>query len=826
MGFLGRRDASTVVARSNRREVTQRCNDIDLWSACKTGNVGFVKSIIEESPEQLHVQMQGRTPLYYACQCGHFEIVKLLLQAGCTDDEFKSCHRAALSPEIRKLLKQYKFVEHVLMGNSMLLSLDAATEPPTSMHIRNGDEERPAPFPAINQANYSLLDDSQSLATVPVNNTTASSSLKVVPFLEIISPVNADEIVSRLVDSDALEEMCGEEGPLVQSSARTIEITMSGAVEVQETTDRMLADHNKKWSRFVWKFPSNQNASKRTLNVSTAKRFIHSLQKSPKKQFQDEPHSRENDETVDTPSTSYSREDEVVETSSNGDDLEVTLQWDKNTDLPTNLGSTITKSPWTLLKRTLFSPRKATNMQPSSLNTKDDEVSATEHLLDEVVECLPSVLVPAKGIVPSHAPIKEQLLESVECAASAAEPPMEVASSESLKPSLQSINRSTPSSSTTYSFNSFATTTSATTNDGDIKRVLIPIVCIPVTSEETKAVHASSQRNDGGALVELEESKIDLLPVIDEDKKSEKSAPPSAIGWNLFFFSNLRSTNVATAGGPSDSEMETASTTFAAANIKEARGDAVHPEITGKEHVELQSVSSVSGNETSIVSVSGKASYVGPDRPGCALQCTESDNTEPHPRGVVHMTLEACGCIGEEIMVDEYSLTTLSFDAPLLPKVLRGRSTATNISTLSVQSRDLNEVTTTNSPKAVEPMREEEEEVLLVESPQHSLSREHSSTVPNEVSILPENKEMGNSPEIKGDVRRTARVRSNGSSVEEDAPSLVSESSDSFYKGDDSCSSHDDQTRTSSEHTNDMVSRTASDRTFEIHDTWCGPTCY
>jgi Ankyrin repeats (3 copies) len=810
MGFLGRRDAPTVVAQWNRRGVTQRSDDIDLWSACKTGNIAFVKSIIEESPELLHVQLQGRTPLYYACLSGHIEIVKLLLQSGCTDDEFKSCHRAALTPEIRKLLKQYKFVENVLMGNDLPMTPEVATQPATYTHFRNDCEELPDPFPVVTAAQNSLADDSQSLATVPVNNTTASSSLKAVPFLEIMSPAIADETVNGLVDSDVLEEMCGyssqEQGPSVQSPARTIQISMSGAVEVQETIDRLdLADHNKRMPRFRWKHPFRHD-------LCTTRRIIHALQTHPKKKLRDTPRSQEKDEANESPRSHHSVEDEVMEASSNGDDMEVVLQWDSNADLHVSDGIEKKKSPWTFLRRTILPTRNISTQQPSPNTSTNDssKISAlvsslNEHLVGDEVECLPDVVGQPEAVLPSEDPIDENVL--VECLESLVE---KEASSETPITSLQPMRRSNQSSSTTFSNSSFATNTSATTN-GDTNRILIPIACIPVTEDETEAINATERENDRSEPIEFVGSTIAVVPVIGEVKASDSSSPPrTGVGWNRYFFGASRGAKMLASGG-TDSEIETLSATFEA-DIHMKRGDAAQLKVSGKDNVDIQSASSVS-RTTSIVSAIGEASYLGPEPPVCRLQCTESEKTEI-PVGFVHMTLEACGCIEEEMMVDEYSLNTMSFEAPLLPKVLRGQSTATNISTLSLESRQFNNARTTL--EEVEPIQEERD--VLVESSQSLSSSEHSYNVPNEVSIRPES-----NPEIDSETNYVTRVRSDGSGAEEDAPSLVSESSASFYKGDDSYCSH---TLTTAEYTNDMVSRTVSERSFEMRDTWCGPMCY
>ena len=78
------------------------------------GNTVLVRQMVQENPEYLHVEQQGRTPLYYACHGGHYKVVELLLQAGATDDALRTCYQSSLNQKIRQLLQQYRAVDSVL----------------------------------------------------------------------------------------------------------------------------------------------------------------------------------------------------------------------------------------------------------------------------------------------------------------------------------------------------------------------------------------------------------------------------------------------------------------------------------------------------------------------------------------------------------------------------------------------------------------------------------------------------------------------------------------------------------------------------------------
>ena len=78
----------------------------DIYVYCKLGDLNQVKRLI--TPQNLNqVDFHGNTPLYYACLCGHFAVVRYLSDLGARDDNFGRCYWNALSLGIRNLLKLY-----------------------------------------------------------------------------------------------------------------------------------------------------------------------------------------------------------------------------------------------------------------------------------------------------------------------------------------------------------------------------------------------------------------------------------------------------------------------------------------------------------------------------------------------------------------------------------------------------------------------------------------------------------------------------------------------------------------------------------------------
>nr|XP_033782147.1 ankyrin repeat and BTB/POZ domain-containing protein 1 isoform X2 [Geotrypetes seraphini] len=85
----------------------------DLFTSCKKGDVFRVRYLVEQRDVELNVRDKwDSTPLYYACLCGHEELVRYLLASGakCEANTFdgERCLYGALDDTIRRLLKDYK----------------------------------------------------------------------------------------------------------------------------------------------------------------------------------------------------------------------------------------------------------------------------------------------------------------------------------------------------------------------------------------------------------------------------------------------------------------------------------------------------------------------------------------------------------------------------------------------------------------------------------------------------------------------------------------------------------------------------------------------
>ncbi|KAK2139707.1 hypothetical protein LSH36_1645g00004 [Paralvinella palmiformis] len=87
----------------------------DLFLSCRRGDLNRVQYLVEEKEVDLTVRDKwDSSPLYYACLCGHIDIVRYLLEKGakCELKTFdgERCVYGALNDEIRMLLKNYKAV--------------------------------------------------------------------------------------------------------------------------------------------------------------------------------------------------------------------------------------------------------------------------------------------------------------------------------------------------------------------------------------------------------------------------------------------------------------------------------------------------------------------------------------------------------------------------------------------------------------------------------------------------------------------------------------------------------------------------------------------
>ncbi|XP_057212078.1 ankyrin repeat and BTB/POZ domain-containing protein 1 isoform X2 [Triplophysa rosa] len=86
---------------------------VDLFSSCRKGDIARVRYLVEQRDVELNIRDKwDSTPLYYACLCGHEELVQYLLANGakCEANTFdgERCLYGALSDPIRRLLKEYK----------------------------------------------------------------------------------------------------------------------------------------------------------------------------------------------------------------------------------------------------------------------------------------------------------------------------------------------------------------------------------------------------------------------------------------------------------------------------------------------------------------------------------------------------------------------------------------------------------------------------------------------------------------------------------------------------------------------------------------------
>uniref|UniRef100_A0A8C5PMQ8 Ankyrin repeat and BTB/POZ domain-containing protein 1 n=1 Tax=Leptobrachium leishanense TaxID=445787 RepID=A0A8C5PMQ8_9ANUR len=88
----------------------------DLFSSCRRGDVLRVRYLVEQRDVELNVRDKwDSTPLYYACLCGHVEVVHYLLASGakCEVKTFdgERCLYGALNDSIRRVLKDYKQIQ-------------------------------------------------------------------------------------------------------------------------------------------------------------------------------------------------------------------------------------------------------------------------------------------------------------------------------------------------------------------------------------------------------------------------------------------------------------------------------------------------------------------------------------------------------------------------------------------------------------------------------------------------------------------------------------------------------------------------------------------
>ncbi|KAH7638680.1 hypothetical protein HUG17_2713 [Dermatophagoides farinae] len=87
-----------------------------MFRACKLGDFETLKTLIETKDVDVNFRDKfDSTPLYYACLCGHLNVVRFLLEHGAKCDiktfDGERCVYGALTDDIRKLLlKEYKII--------------------------------------------------------------------------------------------------------------------------------------------------------------------------------------------------------------------------------------------------------------------------------------------------------------------------------------------------------------------------------------------------------------------------------------------------------------------------------------------------------------------------------------------------------------------------------------------------------------------------------------------------------------------------------------------------------------------------------------------
>jgi len=91
---------------------------LDLFQSCRRGDLEQVVYLVENKELDLNLRDKwDSTPLYYACLCGHLELVKYLLVNGavCDSSTFdgERCVYGALTDAIRKLLLDHKMLTSI-----------------------------------------------------------------------------------------------------------------------------------------------------------------------------------------------------------------------------------------------------------------------------------------------------------------------------------------------------------------------------------------------------------------------------------------------------------------------------------------------------------------------------------------------------------------------------------------------------------------------------------------------------------------------------------------------------------------------------------------
>ncbi|KAL5007309.1 hypothetical protein ScPMuIL_016115 [Solemya velum] len=85
----------------------------DLFTSCRRGDLHSVQYLVEQKEMSLNVRDKwDSTPLYYACLCGHLDVVAYMLESGvkCEPNTFdgERCLYGAFDDDVRHLLRKYK----------------------------------------------------------------------------------------------------------------------------------------------------------------------------------------------------------------------------------------------------------------------------------------------------------------------------------------------------------------------------------------------------------------------------------------------------------------------------------------------------------------------------------------------------------------------------------------------------------------------------------------------------------------------------------------------------------------------------------------------
>ncbi|XP_059091726.1 ankyrin repeat and BTB/POZ domain-containing protein 1-like isoform X2 [Tigriopus californicus] len=127
--------------------ITHQSPGPDLFQCCRKGDLERAKYLMEEKEVNPNVRDRwDSTPLYYACLCGHFDLVLYLLESGARCDastfDGERCIYGALTDEIRKTLRKYSVITSRVKRREeyqefLRRLLDDGTESDVTFHVHN-----------------------------------------------------------------------------------------------------------------------------------------------------------------------------------------------------------------------------------------------------------------------------------------------------------------------------------------------------------------------------------------------------------------------------------------------------------------------------------------------------------------------------------------------------------------------------------------------------------------------------------------------------------------------------------------------------------------